>query len=675
MANGEMVALVPQTAQGSVISEQSFGINLVYGYEEFGPGASQKFDEVQAAVGAEIVHPGGAETERLFDYANPNASTAVDFDGGIHKVVPIDSLLAYCESVHSKVHINLPIRQLLTSGTYGMRSFDVTKTDVVRSFIAHVLAKAGPEGITDFDLGNEYETFMTSKEYGKAASSLALITKQEIDKFYAAHPAEAAHRPDISVQVRTQSAGGALTLDALAARNQVVLAEFNAEERAAVSDVDSHFYYYEGTNPGLPNFHSYANLANAVNAGLKIMGTWSTALGRPIDLNFSEWNVNLNDIRNTGLKQIPVLLELFTSLVAVGVDQLDFWSAMYNGTALANGKGQLQAAGTLMQMMKHDLIGMKVTEIPVTSVSYDIHGFSGHGKVELFASSLSDTAQTLKLDLSHYLERYEVTSARMLRDDLTKADGVYHTHTGLHPWEEADVPILTVAQALDVDPVTGVYTTTLGAHETLVLQLRALPIMVGTSGVDTMTGDAKDDRIEALASGDLVSGMAGNDSLYGGLGNDTIYGGDGADRIWGGLGVDSLYGGIGNDTLQGMGNSDVMHGGAGGDYLSGGDGSDSIWGESGADRFVFRQGEWGSDRVMDYSAVQGDLLVFEGATVTRESFDVSIRPVSGLGAEATADLVIRLGPTGPMIWLLRDGGGLTHVQVEDASTGAHFDLI
>lgn len=480
--------------------------------------------------------------------------------------------------------------------------------------------------------------------------------------------------PEISVQVRTQSANGALSLDELAARNQTVLSEFNAAERAAVNDVDSHFYYYEGRNPGAPNFHSYANLTNAVDCSLAIMQSWSNALGRTVDFNFSEWNVNLNDANNTGLMQLPVLLEMFTAMISGGVDQLSFWSAMYNATSLANATGQLQAAGTLMSIMSRDLIGMKATEIPVASTDYDIHGFAGRGKAELFASSLSDQTQTLNLDLSRYLERHDLTSARLLQADATKADGTFRDLTGLKPWQEPDVPVLVNGAPITVDPVTGIYQTTLGPHETLILQMKVVAVTYGTSGNDQLSGTANADRIAGRQGNDILSGLAGDDLLYGGLGNDTIRGCHGADRIWGGLGRDLLLGGLGNDTIQGMGNSDVIHGKAGNDYLSGGNGNDTIWGETGADRFVFRQGEWGADRIMDYSDLQGDRLVFEGAHVTRDSFEVSIRPLAGFGGETTADVVIRLGSAGPLIWLLRDGAELPHLVVEDAATGTLISL-
>jgi hypothetical protein len=68
------------------------------------------------------------------------------------------------------------------------------------------------------------------------------------------------------------------------------------------------------------------------------------------------------------------MLELFTSFVAGGADELDFWSTMYNATSLGNYRGELQAAGTLFQIMSHDLIGTRATDVPVASANVTYAG-------------------------------------------------------------------------------------------------------------------------------------------------------------------------------------------------------------------------------------------------------------------------------------------------------------
>jgi Ca2+-binding RTX toxin-like protein len=134
--------------------------------------------------------------------------------------------------------------------------------------------------------------------------------------------------------------------------------------------------------------------------------------------------------------------------------------------------------------------------------------------------------------------------------------------------------------------------------------------LVGTTGDDTLTGDA---------NANIIYGGVGLDTLNGGDGNDTLYGditayqannnynwsddsnwssypgysysqGGGLSKGiwyqhgWSGTGKDSLYGGSGNDTLYGAAGDDTLDGGTGADILAGG---------PGADTFVIRAGDGG----------------------------------------------------------------------------------
>lgn len=652
-------------------------MNIVLGYERFGDKPWEKFDEIQASVGSQLVRfPGGTMSERLFDYGNINATSAVASNGAILQLITPDQFMDYCAATHTRATINLPVAQLLTQGKYGSRDFDPGKADEVRNYVDHLLAKAGPAGIATFELGNEYATFMLSSEYGKVASAVALIVNQEIDKYYTAHPGHDATRPDIAVQVWGQSAGGSFLQGDLASRNHTVMAQFDARELACITSVTNHFYYNEGANSGITGPQSYANIQTSVNYSLDMMKEWSTLTGRPMDYVFSEWNVSFKDTANTGLKQIPVLLELFTSFVAGGVTELDFWSTMYNSTSLGDYHGGLLAAGTLFQIMSQDLVGMKSTELPVTSTKYDVHAFSGNGHAELFISSLNDQAMTLKMDLSAYIERYELTSARLMQVDLSGADGRYNGQTGLHAWEEPDAPIRLTPQNIAAMLASGELVQYLGAHETLVLQFSAAPVRLGSRVSDNMTGLSGDDRIDALASADVIKGMTGNDTLIGGLGNDTIYGGTGQDRINGGIGRDVLYGDEGNDTIEGRAHSDRIFGGAGDDFIAGGDCADTLSGGLGADAFIFRTGDRGTDVVSDFSSTEGDFLVFDGTNpVARGDFLLEMRVLQGVGDEVTPDLVVRLANTGQILWALADAGNMHSLTLQDADTGALIALM
>jgi Ca2+-binding RTX toxin-like protein len=70
-----------------------------------------------------------------------------------------------------------------------------------------------------------------------------------------------------------------------------------------------------------------------------------------------------------------------------------------------------------------------------------------------------------------------------------------------------------------------------------------------------------------------------------------------------------VLGGEGNDLLLGGAGRDRLNGGAGNDLLNGGAGADVLTGGLGGDSFVFGNG----DRVTDFSAGQGDRIVFDAA--------------------------------------------------------------
>mgnify|MGYP001345035174 CR=1 FL=1 len=70
-----------------------------------------------------------------------------------------------------------------------------------------------------------------------------------------------------------------------------------------------------------------------------------------------------------------------------------------------------------------------------------------------------------------------------------------------------------------------------------------------------------------------------------------------------------IFGACGDDELYGARGNDIIFGGAGADYLSGNWGSDVLTGGTGADIFAF-DGDFDDDIVTDFSAADGDTLVF-----------------------------------------------------------------
>ncbi len=72
--------------------------------------------------------------------------------------------------------------------------------------------------------------------------------------------------------------------------------------------------------------------------------------------------------------------------------------------------------------------------------------------------------------------------------------------------------------------------------------------VIGTVGLDVLTGDALANRLFGGGSSDLLVGAAGNDVLVGGVGSDTLNGGLGADVLRGGENADVFRFGLPADS-------------------------------------------------------------------------------------------------------------------------------
>lgn len=162
--------------------------------------------------------------------------------------------------------------------------------------------------------------------------------------------------------------------------------------------------------------------------------------------------------------------------------------------------------------------------------------------------------------------------------------------------------------------------------------------LIGSNGVDILTGDVNNNRIDGGTGNDILNGGAGDDQLYGGADDDTLIGGLGNDLLDGGTGnntasyvyaasgvtvdlsrtdaqlvatgdtdtltnIQNLIGSNGNDVLTGDVNNNKIEGGAGNDTLNGGAGDDQLYGGSGQDTLY---GGIGNDKL--YGGDDNDTL-------------------------------------------------------------------
>ncbi len=193
--------------------------------------------------------------------------------------------------------------------------------------------------------------------------------------------------------------------------------------------------------------------------------------------------------------------------------------------------------------------------------------------------------------------------------------------------------------------------------------------LLGGDGNDTLNGADGDDVIEGGATEadlrDVVYGGDGNDNIDGGYGNDELRGDAGNDTVSGGFGTDTVIGAAGDDVLTGQAWSDLLYGGAGNDFVNGGFGYDRVNGGEGADRFYhLGVADHGSDWIQDFSARDGDVLVFGGRGAAASDFLVQMAETANAGEAGVQEAFITHIPTGNLLWALVDGDGERAINIQ-----------
>ena len=146
-------------------------------------------------------------------------------------------------------------------------------------------------------------------------------------------------------------------------------------------------------------------------------------------------------------------------------------------------------------------------------------------------------------------------------------------------------------------------------------------------GTDTITN--MENLVGSLLFANTLTGNTAANRLVGGSALDTIVGNAGADTIIGGDGDDVLLGGT--SAALDDGSADVLEGGAGSDYLSGGQGNDILRGGDGDDNLI---GGVGNTARQFFTGVDGGDDTYDGGNGTDIAFLIYDGRL-GVGASTT----------------------------------------
>lgn len=608
---------------GSVVGERHFGLNFVADYERIGTKGWEKFDDIVDKMGIRNVrYPGGTAAETVFDYKNPNATEYIATNGETVKITPLATYLDYCNRAGINPTIIIPTSSLLTETRVDShRAFDAAQTSDLINFIEQILAQVDPQLRVSFELGNEYESYMSSTEYGRVANALTGIIGDASNRLAESTGyTEQAPDPNIFVQAWAYSVGGGTTISELEDRNNQVLAQFDSDLLGDIDGIVSHYYFSEGRNAETDQAQTLLEISDQIARIADLHSVWEDASGKELISRVSEWNVLFRSQTELGLLQVNPIMEMFTEFLRNDFDALDFWSAQYHATSIATASGRLMAAGVLLDVLKPNIQGAEVGAT-VRTDGFSAYTFIGNGRYVAVISST--TIEDLRIDLGTSLlpEGFKLVDGYSIGVDESTADGIYRDLTDLPVYGEPDARI-TLTQ-ITMSLITGnIGTASLGSFESLVLIFtldepvrqtiygtdnadllhgtEVSTLFVGGLGWDQVTyvssGSAVDvdlaispedgsyngdlfisiEAITGSSFADTILGSDENDFIEGWLGSDIIAGRDGDERLSGGGGDDTLFGGSGNDELYGGDGDDLILPGSGQDVVSGGNGVDTI---------------------------------------------------------------------------------------------------
>jgi hypothetical protein len=483
-----VISLVVKSLFDRTFSNDHFGANILSTRDRLGDEGT--YDEAVDFLGVGTIrYPGGSLTERYFDISDPDQLMVEHFiTGAALELLPYSEFMSFAEETGRAVLVVLPTRTQLSeqSDSNGDR-FAAVDEEVLRDFVRDTLdGFYGSPKIAGFEIGNEYwdSGQMTSVEYGRVASTMARIVKEELNS----HPdfdirfvdtkihvqmgmdygyAGLDNRYDGTAQDQLEqfmadynlqlgegflSSSGKVAWPKIA--NLLIMREFDLlEEREAFDGVVAHVYSRGELNI---SSHSYE---------LRLIAqTWGQEFDhvKPV---VTEWNVRSpgrDPQTDFGLIQAGEMLDMVQAMGLYDVSAAYVWAVQQGSRSnLAGDEGDpvIKVGGAFFQMMAEALPGTRAIvlqgagkrESEIALENAEVHAFAGGEKLVLyFQSTTSNDTHETTVDLSGLLTGFD--NIKMTRLGVIEGDGVGSSKatpvsTELDPSEHHDNGILSVSLA------------------------------------------------------------------------------------------------------------------------------------------------------------------------------------------------------------------------------------
>ncbi|TFL19807.1 calcium-binding protein [Jannaschia formosa] len=521
------------------------------------------------------------------------------------------------------------------------RSF-TTKADV--ALLAEIVARDFPGLVTAYEIGNEYwgEDFgigsLNREEfYGRRASSIAEALEEGLGRANAdaeiliqtANPN--GHGSAYNWKAKDGPGAGMGAEQRWAEANGTIADQLSPEARDAIDGIIHHFYWTrmedDPADSGEHRMHWHSQV-------------WEQALGKPLELHITEWNVAAANYELHGLKAGGALLDMFVDMLEAGVDAAQVWPLQHNTrNDLAGGNRRdvqmdqstglvvSSVAGTVFDLLATNTVGLRYVDKSVAGFSSE--PISANSFVAQFFED-TDTRVSYVTANFPFQKRFEIAeemvfdgagaTVTIVGIDRASTDGQRSNDGGAADAIQIDGRTYYVNED---DAASSIRTVTFTAAEIeagATVLLRPYEVAQVLSEEAIRTGPVKLPATAAEAPVPAPAPKAGPGSepvpapapepvpapapapapdlrVNGGQSDDILRGGAGADRINGGRGNDRIDAGRGDDVLIGGKQGDVLKGGAG------------------ADQFVFRSNDFTNavDRIEDFE-IGRDLIVFEDMT-------------------------------------------------------------